>query len=406
MKRSNLAIIVMALLALLILPIMSACPAPTPPAEAKVLKIGQIISMSGPFAPGLETVSQGVEVAAEWINEKGGITIDGQKYTIEIVLVDDKSSPEGAVAAANRLIYDENINFIVGPTIPWLAISMARVSEEAKVIRSLAVGTGTPDEMNADMRYTFTPFFPTTYFAPAYDYLTEAYPNARKIAIVSPEEPGGIYGMDLSKKLVQAKGLSVAFAENYPVETMDFFPICTRMLEANPDAIDLGMGVEPWYAGIIKAARQLGFTGPFFSGAPLVPNIITALAGEENTYDVFSICVNPESTEYPPLALEIKQRVEAKYGPTYQDRHIGGWSALWCLIHAIEAAQSLDTTEVAGTWEKMESIETVFGPATMGGQELFGINHVVMAPRPLIRVDYGVIKDIRMVTPRFAELEK
>lgn len=406
MKKSGLVLIICLVLTLAALPIISACPASTPPAEAKTLKIGQIISMSGPFAPGLETVSQGVEVCAEWINENGGITIDGQKYTIEIVLVDDKSSPEGAVAAANRLIYDENIDFLIGPTIPWLSMSMANISEEAKVIRFLAVGTGTPDEMSPSMHYTFTPFFPTTYFAPAYDYLVEAYPNATKIAIVTPEEPGGIFGMDLSKELVQANGLTVVFAENYPVETVDFFPICTRMLEANPDAVDLGMGVEPWYAGIIKASRQLGFTGPFFSGAPLVPDIITALAGEDNTYDVFSVCVNPESTEYPPVALEAKARVEAKYGPTYQDRHIGGWSALWCLVQAIEAAQSLDTTEVARAWEEMESIETVFGPATMGGQEVFGINHVVMTPRPLIRVDYGVIKDIRMVTPRFAELEK
>ena len=406
MKKTGLVLIICLVLTLVALPIISACAAPTPPAEAEILKIGQIISMSGPFAPGLETVSQGVQVCAEWINENGGITIDGQRYTIEIVLVDDKSSPEGAVTAANRLIYDENIKFIVGPTIPWLSMSMGNISEEAKVVRSLAVGTGTSDEINSNMRYTFTPFFPTTYFAPAYDYLVEAYPNATKIAIVTPDEPGGIFGMDLSKELVQAKGLSLVFVENYPVETMDFFPICTRMLKANPDAIDLGMGVEPWYAGIIKASRQLGFTGPFFSGAPLVPDIITALAGEENTYDVFSVCVNPESTEYPPVALEAKARVEAKYGPTYQDRHLGGWSALWCLVQAIEAAQSLDTTEVAGAWEEMESIETVFGPATMGGQEVFGINHVVMAPRPLIRVDSGVIKDIRIVTPRFAELER
>ncbi|MDH5781814.1 MAG: hypothetical protein OEZ07_04510, partial [Dehalococcoidia bacterium] len=71
MKRSGLVLIICLVLTLAALPIMSACPAPTPPAEAKTLRIGQIISMSGPFAPGLETVSQGVEVAAEWINENG-----------------------------------------------------------------------------------------------------------------------------------------------------------------------------------------------------------------------------------------------------------------------------------------------------------------------------------------------
>jgi hypothetical protein len=69
----------------------------------------------------------------------------------------------------------------------------------------------------------------------------------------------------------------------------------------------------------------LGFTGPLFSGDTIEPNVITALAGKDAAYDLITVCHNPESTNYPPIAQEIKKRVDAKYPGVYQDRHTGGW---------------------------------------------------------------------------------
>ena len=42
---------------------------------------------------------------AQMVNEQGGVEIDGEKYQIEIVSIDDKNDPKLAVSGAERLIY-------------------------------------------------------------------------------------------------------------------------------------------------------------------------------------------------------------------------------------------------------------------------------------------------------------
>jgi ABC-type branched-subunit amino acid transport system substrate-binding protein len=105
MKKISLVVIVsFLLLAVVLLPLMSACT--QEPAEAKTLKIGLVTSVTGPLAPGLKSMYDAAKPTQDLMNQKGGITVNGQQYLIEIVVEDDKSSPPDAVAAANKLIQD------------------------------------------------------------------------------------------------------------------------------------------------------------------------------------------------------------------------------------------------------------------------------------------------------------
>jgi branched-chain amino acid transport system substrate-binding protein len=71
----------------------------------KVLKIGDINPLTGPAAVwGINTLKY-LQLAAQLANSKGGITVAGQKYDLEIVGVDDKDTVEGGRAAAEKLIY-------------------------------------------------------------------------------------------------------------------------------------------------------------------------------------------------------------------------------------------------------------------------------------------------------------
>lgn len=72
--------------------------------EAKTVKIGSIYSLSGPGSEVNILMQRGVAMCKDWINAKGGITVKGEKYLIEIVSEDDKASAEGAVTAATKLV--------------------------------------------------------------------------------------------------------------------------------------------------------------------------------------------------------------------------------------------------------------------------------------------------------------
>ncbi|MBW1999146.1 MAG: ABC transporter substrate-binding protein [Deltaproteobacteria bacterium] len=375
-------------------------------AGSKILKIGTIFPLTGPAAPGMgPEATDGVRAAADWINEKGGISIKGQKYKMEIIAEDNKSTPEGTVAAANKLIFSHKVKFISGPIIPWLNIAMTPVSEQAKVLRCLVDGTGTLQEMNTNTKYTFAPFFELPQIPPIYDHAVKSYPGVRKMAIVNPDEPGGHFFAAVCKKAAEKRGLKVVQTVFYPFDTKDFYPIWTKMLAQKPDAVDMGLGIPPWYAAIIKQGRELGFSGPILTPSAIPDvSVFVKLVGKEYADKIlFSISslYNPEAS---PVMEAVKKHILGKYSSQVVEAHLGGWSSLWCIAQAIEEAQSLDTTVVAETWRRMKRIETLNGPATMGGQDVYGINNIVLRPVGVGRIKKGEVKFIGYFPPRFPEL--
>ena len=52
---------------------------------------------------------------------------------------------------------------------------------------------------------------------------------------------------------------------------------------------------------------------------------------------------------------------------------------MYALINVIKAADSIDPDAVKAQWEKMSTIETVFGKGMNGGDETYGIKHHVLA---------------------------
>jgi hypothetical protein len=68
-----------------------------------------------------------------------------------------------------------------------------------------------------------------------------------------------------------------------------------------------------------------------------------------------------------------------------------GFDAIYTMVQAIENAQSLDPAVVAAAWEKMTTINTIFGPGKMGGLETYGINHSVYTQLPILRLEDNVL---------------
>jgi branched-chain amino acid transport system substrate-binding protein len=401
MKKSSIGISIFATLILMFAPFLSshAKKEATAP-ETKILRVGAIFALTGPAAPGIKDNMQGAQAAADLINEKGGIVVDGHQYLLEIIPEDNKSAPDGTIAAANKLVYKDGVKFIVGPVVPLLSIAMTPITEKAKVLRCKVNGTGTQAEMNLDLHYTFSTFIEVQYIKSGYDYFVENYPGVKKIAITGPDEPGGQTFLKLSKKEAERHGLEVVYAEPYPFGTQDFYPILTKALAQKPDAVELGVGVAPWYAGLIKQARELRFNGPMF--APSTTGdiyFVQKMVGKDFAHDIFFLDPDLKSSEMPFLIKEIGRRVRNKYGAELTSSHCLGWEALQCLVEAIKAAQSLNPTLVAQTWENMKNINTLYGKGTMGGLKDFGINHVIMKPRPVTKLENGNVKFIKLINP-------
>jgi ABC-type branched-subunit amino acid transport system substrate-binding protein len=124
-------------------------------AETKVIKIGAVNSLTGFMAAGESPSDPGMKIAADWINDKGGITVKGVKYKVQLVTEDPKSSAEGMAAACIKLVEKEKVKFILGGVNPMMNIAASSVTEPANVLRVASYSVGNPDEINAKFPLTF-----------------------------------------------------------------------------------------------------------------------------------------------------------------------------------------------------------------------------------------------------------
>jgi branched-chain amino acid transport system substrate-binding protein len=403
MKSKKLSIVCAACLALILVAsslIMACAPAPTP---AKTLKIGAMYSLTGDMSTVEILLRDGAVLCQEWINEKGGITINGEKYLIELVIEDTKSTADGAVAAATKLVAQDQVKFIIGLVRPDMTIASSSVTEPAGVLRSLD-WDGNPDTMSPKTPYTFRPVLAGgEMISVCYDYLVEAYPDVKTVAILNPDEPGGQGFTQASKAIAAAHGLTVVASEFHLTGTEDYYPTLTKLLAAKPDALDLGTG-NPLEAGLkFKQARELGFTGPIFNISPVSLDGLLEMAGKDFCYDYFNAALDMQSPTVPPMMKELQKRWEAKFGTPFQPNFecFQGWDTLWCLTQAIEAAQSLDPAVVKTAWENMESIETCYGTGHMGGLQVYGIKHLVVRQQCISRLEKGQVELIKWYMPVF-----
>jgi branched-chain amino acid transport system substrate-binding protein len=229
-------------------------------AEVPVLKIGVLGVMTGPAASWGLVCKYCAEANAQMYNEQGGAEIDGTKYKIEVISIDDKADPKLAVSGMERLVYQEKIKYIIGPNVDTTAASVIPVIEAAGAI---------------DIPYCFNK---TVYSPPhgnsilgqiasyqsgpiVYKYMMQKH-NVKSIAFVARNEADPLNQRKEGMEAAKALGLKVvSWEDTYEPGATDFFPVMTKVIRGNPDQIVLS-GASPVHCPqLIKAARELGYKG-------------------------------------------------------------------------------------------------------------------------------------------------
>ena len=150
-------------------------------------------------------------------------------------------------------------------------------------------------------------------------------------------------------------------------ETVDFSPIAAKVLERKPDAVFVINGLAQHYGALLKILRSGGWNKPFCAGGAISTHEVLTIAGKAAATDFFSSSFIPGHPSNPP-AMEAVAKKLIKPGKE-RALHLETPNGLWCLLHAIQDAQSLDPTAVKNHWEKMNTIPgTLFGTGEDGRQ--------------------------------------
>jgi branched-chain amino acid transport system substrate-binding protein len=359
--------------------------------QTKTIRIGVLAAQSGWFSAIEALDLQDLKNMEKMLNDKGGLTIKGQKYNVEVIIEDIKSTFDGCTAAANRLVFDKKVKFVLGPG-GFFGPAAAPVLNPNKVLYVLSYATTQPGALGADYPYGFLGNNASVGYAiVAMKAMKAEFPNVKKLAVMMPDDGSAPYLVPALKRVHAQYGVTmVGDVVLYPNEMQDFSPIAAK-LDAikDADAIQHAMGIPNQVGNIVKGLRELGNKKPYLGPPGVNGTDVATVAGAANATNMTCTATTPLDPSNPPLMNELL-RMRTNDPKTRFMANLP--NLLYILTNVMKAADSIDADVVKAKWESMDTVETINGKGYIGGDLTYGIkHHAVGYPFPYQRVQDGKV---------------
>jgi len=352
----------------------------------ETLKLGALVTLSGAGAAWGQGMKNAAEVAADQVNEAGGLDVGGKKYRVQVVAYDDKYQANEAVTVANRLVFEDKVRYIVGPVGSAPVLAIQPITEKNKVIL-LTLGF-TAKALAADKPYTFRPNVTTAEVSqPQIDWLVKSQGLSKVGALFPNDETGQQIALDLEAAYKKA-GAALSAKEFFERDRVDFVPLLTRMMARGIDAIELD-GNSPATAGlIVKQARELGFEGRIVrTGGPATQEIVNVAGKQAAEGMLVHTPIDPQL----PATKAYADRYAAKYKHPMNGFSPAFYDGTQMLFEAMRRAGSVEDTErVRVEMEKLDGFEGALGKLSWTGRAMYGIDHQLNAPFYVAEVKDGL----------------
>lgn len=308
-------------------------------AGAEDIVFGYTGPLSGPGAEYGQDCVNGLDMAINEINARGGIAVNGKKYNFRLEKMDDKVNPELAVSNARQLRKDHKAIAIFNPVATTIAPLM-KINQEKKNEFIIMGYTSVPTMSMMGNKLMVTTASPFTIYIKVYATLAWEKGWRRGAMVVASGAYGEAWRKIFSDAWTQKGGTITADKPaNYYTRT-DFAGPLAEALATNPDFMLIG-GPSATTALIIEQARAKGYEGGFLmidqSKLDAVHSVMQKPLGMEGCIGVGKV----GSTGYPATDPFMQNYVaQYKRPPTWES--VLHYTHAHALAHAIVAAGSVD----------------------------------------------------------------
>ncbi|MDD2918812.1 MAG: ABC transporter substrate-binding protein [Rhodoferax sp.] len=340
---------------------------------AEPIKIGSVLSITGPAAflgdPEIKTLQMYVED----INKKGGVL----GRPLQLIHYDDGSDAGKANGFAKRLIDDDKVDLIVGGTTTGATMSMVSLVEKANIpFISLA---GAVVIIEPVKKWVFkTPHTDRMAAEKVFDDLKKR--GLTKVALLSETSGFGQSGKKETEAVAAKYGITLVASETYGPKDTDTSPQLTKIRNtAGVQAVFVfGLGQGP--AIVTKNYKQLGMTLPLYQSHGVASEEFIKLAG-----------VAAEGVRLPAASLLIADKLAAKdpqkpvvtgYKKAFNEKWktdvstFGGhaYDGLMMAVDAIQRAGGTDKAKVRDAIEATKGFIGTGGVVNMSATDHMGLD--------------------------------
>ena len=343
-----------------------------PQASARI-KIGAVLSVTGPASFLGEPEKKTLEIYVDEINRQGGV--NGER--LDLIIYDDGGDANNARTFATRLVEEDKIVAMVGGTTTGSTLAMIPVFEEAQIpFISLA---GAIQIIEPVRKWVFkTPH--TDRMACEKIFTDLKRRNLVTVALISGADAFGKSMRDQCVAVAPKHGITIAHEETYGPRDSDMTPQLTniRNKPGVQAVVNPGFGQGP--AIVTRNYRQLGISLPLYQSHGVASKQFIDLAGPA-----------AEGVRLPAAALLVATKLSSSdpqrsvvmgYSTTYQQRTgqqvstFGGhaYDGLMILVQAMQRAKSADKAKIRNEIEKTKGYVGTGGIVTMSPTDHMGLD--------------------------------
>lgn len=245
---------------------------------ADPVRIGLALPLSGAAATYGQDLQRGAEYAAELINQRGGI-LNGRK--IELVYEDEKGTPQGGVAAVQKLMSVGRVKAITGGTNSSVVLAESSVTKG----RILQVNAGAQADAITEQGspWLFQINNTVSLNSEAFNAYIVKTLKPKTVAYMGENSEFNKTVLEKLKESLKSAGIELVSASTYDAETNDFTSILTKIKASNPDMLYVADAYPARAAQLWKQVRQLGgFPIEAMSPGVVVPGMIKPAEGAMN----------------------------------------------------------------------------------------------------------------------------
>jgi len=239
------------------------------------VRIGALFAVTGPASFLGEPEKNTLELLVKENNEKGGVKI-------ELFVYDTQGDATKAVQLANKLIKNDKVLAIIGPSTTGETLAIIPLVEKEQIpLISCAAGIKITDPVK---KWVFkTPANDHIAAEKILDYAARL--KQRNIALLTVTDSFGSSGREQLKALAARKGFTVVADEVYSPKDTDMTAQLTKIRGIKPDAI-ICWGTNPGPAVVTRNVKQLGIKTPLYMSHGVASKKYIDLAGADATEGV------------------------------------------------------------------------------------------------------------------------
>jgi branched-chain amino acid transport system substrate-binding protein len=335
------------------------------------LTLGASLSLTGSLAREGILTKEGYEVCKKVVNGKGGVTIGGKAYLLDIKYQDDTSKPDTSAQLVDQF-NDQGVKLLLGPYGSTTTAAAAAVVERNKQV--MADSSGADDTIfTKGYQRTFAVLSPaSTYAASMVQAIMDLAPTKPKsVAFISADDGFSKTATKGGVTKAQELKLTVLATEYVPNGTSDVSSALTKIKKMNPDVI-IGSAHLAEGVAIIKQSKELGVKPMAFAEtvAPPTPDFVQTLgASAEGVLGSTQWTEKTQgSDKWFGSAADYAKTFAGEFGGRAPEYHgAEATAACLALVLAAEKSGSTDPDKVRDALAALDE-QTFFGPLKFSPQ--------------------------------------